>query len=65
VHRIGRTGRATHEGKAITFVNPAEAYHFQRIEELIRMDVAELEIPTQVDVPETPFCRTASLRSRA
>jgi ATP-dependent RNA helicase RhlE len=55
VHRIGRTGRATHEGKAITFVNPAEAYHFQRIEELIRMDVVDLEIPTQVDVPETPF----------
>ncbi len=55
VHRIGRTGRAENEGKAITFVNPAEAYHFERIEELIRMSVEELEIPGSVDVPATPF----------
>jgi ATP-dependent RNA helicase RhlE len=55
VHRIGRTGRAENEGKAITFVNPAETYHFERIEELIRMSVEELEIPGSVDVPATPF----------
>lgn len=55
VHRIGRTGRAENEGKAITFINPAEAYHFERIEELIRMAVDELEIPSSVDVPATPF----------
>ncbi|GAB3229594.1 DEAD/DEAH box helicase [Algoriphagus aestuariicola] len=55
VHRIGRTGRAENEGKAITFVNPAETYHFERIEELIRMSVEELEIPDSVDVPATPF----------
>jgi ATP-dependent RNA helicase RhlE len=55
VHRIGRTGRAENEGKAITFINPAEAYHFERIEELIRMEVEELPIPVQVDVPATPF----------
>ena len=55
VHRIGRTGRAENEGKAITFVNPAEAYHFERIEELIRMEVEELEIPASVDIPPTPF----------
>ncbi len=55
VHRIGRTGRAEHEGKAITFINPAEAYHFEKIEELIRMKVEELPIPDVVDVPATPF----------
>ncbi len=55
VHRIGRTGRALHEGKAITFVNPAEQYHFDRIEQLIRMTVEEKAIPKEVDVPETPF----------
>ncbi|TDQ17589.1 ATP-dependent RNA helicase RhlE [Algoriphagus boseongensis] len=55
VHRIGRTGRAEKEGKAITFINPAEAYHFERIEELIRMKVEELPIPDSVDVPVTPF----------
>ncbi len=55
VHRIGRTGRAENEGKAITFINPAEAYHFEKIEELIRMKVEELPIPDKVDVPATPF----------
>jgi ATP-dependent RNA helicase RhlE len=55
VHRIGRTGRAENEGKAITFINPAEEYHFERIEDLIRMKVEELPIPVQVDVPPTPF----------
>ncbi|GMQ27285.1 DEAD/DEAH box helicase [Algoriphagus sp. oki45] len=55
VHRIGRTGRAENEGKAVTFINPAEAYHFEKIEELIRMTVEELPIPDPVDVPPTPF----------
>jgi ATP-dependent RNA helicase RhlE len=55
VHRIGRTGRAEKEGKAISFVNPAETYHFEKIEEIIRMKVEELPIPDEVDVTETPY----------
>src|SRR5690606_21044876 len=55
VHRIGRTGRATNEGKAISFVNPAEEYHFEKIEEIIRMKVEEAPIPDEVDVSATPF----------
>lgn len=55
VHRIGRTGRAEHEGKAITFINPAEVWHFEKIEALIRMDVPELGIPQPVTITETPF----------
>jgi ATP-dependent RNA helicase RhlE len=55
VHRIGRTGRAENEGKAITFINPAESYHFEKIEELIRMKVEVLAIPDEVAVPATPF----------
>lgn len=55
VHRIGRTGRAENEGKAVTFVNPAETYHFDKIEGIIRMKVAVAEIPIEVDVTQTPF----------
>jgi len=55
VHRIGRTGRAENEGKAITFYNPAEIYHFERIQEIIRMKVPESEIPEEVEVAPTPF----------
>jgi ATP-dependent RNA helicase RhlE len=55
VHRIGRTGRAEQEGKAITFINPAEQYHFDCIEDLIRMKVELMPIPGVVEVPQTPF----------
>ena len=55
VHRIGRTGRAEQEGAAITFVNPAEEYHFEKIEEIIRMEVPTVQIPTEVPVTATPF----------
>src|SRR5690606_12584595 len=55
VHRIGRSGRAENEGAAITFINPAEEYHFGRIQEIIRMEVPEQGIPAEIAVPETPF----------
>ncbi|MBS9522455.1 DEAD/DEAH box helicase [Litoribacter ruber] len=55
VHRIGRTGRAEQEGKAITFVNPVEEFHFEKIEEIIRMPVPESHIPAEVTVVDTPF----------
>ncbi|AGA77023.1 DEAD/DEAH box helicase [Echinicola vietnamensis] len=55
VHRVGRTGRAEQEGAAFTFVNPAEEYHFGRIEEIIRMEVPEEPIPKEVRIADTPF----------
>lgn len=55
VHRIGRTGRAEKEGAAITFVNPAEEYHFEKIEEIIRMEVPSVQIPSEVPITSTPF----------
>jgi ATP-dependent RNA helicase RhlE len=55
VHRIGRTGRARHTGEAITFANPAERQHIERIEELIRQAIPLLPLPPEVEVTETPF----------
>ncbi len=55
VHRIGRTGRAENEGVAITMINPAEWWHFDRIESMIRMEVPLFEIPEDVDITPTPF----------
>lgn len=52
VHRIGRTGRALSEGKAITFVNPAEHYHIQKIEKLIRQRIPVKKLPKGVDIEE-------------
>jgi len=55
VHRIGRSGRAENEGAALTFVNPAEEYHFDRIQKIIRMDVPHQIIPESVEISPTPF----------
>jgi len=55
VHRIGRTGRAENQGKAATFINPAEAFHFEKIETIIRMLVSEQVIPRDITLHETPF----------
>ncbi|MFC0263035.1 DEAD/DEAH box helicase [Fontibacter flavus] len=55
VHRIGRTGRAENEGMAVTFINPAEEYHFEKIQDIIRMEVPTVQIPSEVNISPTPF----------
>lgn len=53
VHRIGRTGRAFSDGKAITFVNPAEQYHIKKIEKLIREKIPVKSLPGNLDMEDT------------
>lgn len=55
VHRIGRTGRAFQSGHAITFVNPAELYHIEKIEKLIREKIPVRALPKEVAVETTTF----------
>lgn len=55
VHRIGRTGRASNTGDAITFCNPAEVYYLQKIEKLIRQEIPQEEVPAELLVDVTPF----------
>jgi ATP-dependent RNA helicase RhlE len=54
VHRIGRTGRAFQEGKAITFATPAELYHVKKIENLIREKIPTRDLPSDLAIAETP-----------
>jgi ATP-dependent RNA helicase RhlE len=53
VHRIGRTGRAFQEGKALTFATPAEVYHVKKIEKLIREKIPAKDLPSDLAVAET------------
>lgn len=53
VHRIGRTGRAFQEGKAITFANEAELYHIKKIEDLIREKIPKRNLPKNIEREET------------
>jgi ATP-dependent RNA helicase RhlE len=55
VHRIGRTGRAFQEGKAITFATKAELYHIDKIEKLIREKIPLKALPPEVEIVKTPF----------
>ena len=47
VHRIGRTGRAGSQGKAILFVAPRERWMLKRIEKATGQRIAEMRLPTR------------------
>jgi ATP-dependent RNA helicase RhlE len=55
VHRIGRTGRAYKEGKAISLADKSEEIHLLEIEDLIKMTIPESEWPEEVEITQTPF----------
>jgi ATP-dependent RNA helicase RhlE len=61
VHRIGRTGRAFQEGKAITFVTKAELYHIEKIEKLIREKIPVKKLPEEVEVAKTSFAEAQAM----
>lgn len=52
VHRIGRTGRAGKEGRAITFVTPKEGYKIGHIEKYTSAKLKNYEVPTAKIVNE-------------
>lgn len=62
VHRIGRTGRAFQDGKAITFVTRAEEYHIDKIEKLIREKITVLELPAEVHIEKTSFEESQAMK---
>ncbi|WP_134090567.1 DEAD/DEAH box helicase [Olivibacter sp. XZL3] len=55
VHRIGRTGRATKSGVAISMATPAEQYYVNKIEKLIRQQIPVADMPDEVFVEKTGF----------
>jgi len=52
VHRIGRTGRASRSGKAITFVTPKEKRYLRDIEEYIGKEIPLKERPDTEEVQD-------------
>lgn len=72
VHRIGRTGRAGHQGKAITIVAPVDEISMRAIERLTGQSVRRVvperfgHLQTSLAVtakPFVPFARAPSVRS--
>lgn len=52
VHRIGRTGRAGHSGKAISLVTGDDIMSLYEIEEHIGVMIPEAELPSEADLRE-------------
>jgi len=52
IHRIGRTGRADKNGKAITFVSPKDAELVSAIEDLMQKQLSYLTIPSELTLIE-------------
>lgn len=57
VHRIGRTGRAGREGKAILFVAPKERRLLRAIEKATRAPLTTLSVPTGQQVSQQRVAR--------
>ncbi|GGH29891.1 ATP-dependent RNA helicase RhlE [Cribrihabitans marinus] len=51
VHRIGRTGRAGRDGKAITICIPRDEKALAAVEKLIQKDIPRLDNPLKSDAP--------------
>ncbi len=52
IHRIGRTGRASATGRAITFVSDREQGKWKRIEDFLEREITRLPIPEDLgDAP--------------
>ncbi len=62
VHRVGRTARASAQGRAITLVNPLDANKIARIESLIQYKIPVAPLPPELgtsleirfDLPDRP-----------
>ena len=54
VHRIGRTGRASHSGRAISFACPEQSRDVKAIEKLINIRLPVLPLPDLPDLPPMP-----------
>jgi ATP-dependent RNA helicase DeaD len=52
VHRIGRTGRAGRNGKAVLFVAPREMYMLRLIEKATRGQILPMKIPSSKEVAD-------------
>ena len=64
VHRIGRTGRAGREGKAVTICVPRDDKYLDAVEALVQKQIPRLENPAKIDPPsKSSSSKTSSSKS--
>ena len=64
VHRIGRTGRAGHQGNAVSLVCAEEKHHLAEIEKLIKLEIPQEVVPGFDPEPEFYQAGTRTGRGR-
>ena len=57
VHRIGRTGRAGRDGKAISLVTPTEMHRLKAFERRLGVEIAEMRPPSEADIARARWAR--------
>jgi ATP-dependent RNA helicase RhlE len=50
MHRIGRTGRAKHEGQSLLFSTEIELEAKERIEHLMQYEIPIIEVPAEIEI---------------
>jgi ATP-dependent RNA helicase RhlE len=50
IHRVGRTGRADQKGIAISFISEPELEKKKEIEELMKVDIPLIPVPSHLDI---------------
>ncbi len=60
VHRIGRTGRAGHKGRAITLVAPSDKKFLDNVEKLIKKTIEEMQLKPEKSAPKTKTEKSSS-----
>lgn len=52
IHRIGRTGRATEKGIAISFISEAEMTYKEKVETLMKQSIPALDLPDHLEISD-------------
>lgn len=60
VHRIGRTGRAGRDGKAIMICGPRDEKNFENVERLVQKEIPRLENPLGDSIPAEPTAKPST-----